>query len=178
VLCRWSAGILVLSAAGKNQITLERNRMKARTRVFSLLGLFLVLMAVLLPVGRAMAQSSDDNRAAALLGGGVAIVFLIVGLAVYVYFSLAFQTIANKTNTPNAWVSWIPILHLILMPVLISKKPIWWILLCLIPLVNIVILIILWMAVAEARGKPSWWGILMIVPLVSLIVPGYLAWAD
>ena len=38
--------------------------------------------------------------------------------------------------------------------------------------------IIVWMAVAEARGKPSWWGILLIVPLVGLIVPGYLAWSD
>jgi predicted Na+-dependent transporter len=44
--------------------------------------------------------------------------------------------------------------------------------------VNIVILIIVWMAIAEARSKPSWWGILVIVPVVNLIVFGYLAWAD
>jgi hypothetical protein len=48
----------------------------------------------------------------------------------------------------------------------------------LIPLVNIVIFIILWMAVAEARGKPSWLGILLIVPLIGIFVPGYLAWSD
>jgi hypothetical protein len=44
--------------------------------------------------------------------------------------------------------------------------------------VNIVVLIIVCMAIAEARGKPSWWGILYIVPVANLIVPGYLAWAD
>jgi hypothetical protein len=60
----------------------------------------------------------------------------------------------------------------------VAKKPLWWFLLCLIPLVNVVMAIIIWMAVAEAVGKPNWWGILMIVPLANLVVPGYLAWAD
>ncbi len=151
--------------------------MKARTRVFSLLGLFLVLIAVLLPVGRAMAQSSDDNRAAALLGGGVMMIALLIGLAAYVYIALAVQTIANKTHTENSWMAWIPIINIILL-LNIAKKPIWWIVLFLIPIVSLVMAIIVWMGVAEARGKPSWWGILLIVPLVGIIVPGYLAWAD
>jgi hypothetical protein len=60
----------------------------------------------------------------------------------------------------------------------VAKKPIWWIILCFIPGVNLVILVIVWMAVAEARAKPSWWGILMIVPVANLITPGVLAWAD
>lgn len=64
------------------------------------------------------------------------------------------------------------------MILIIAKNPIWWIILCFIPLVNIVILIIVWMGIAEARNKPNWWGILIIVPFVGLIVPGYLAWAD
>ena len=151
--------------------------MKARTRVFSLLGLFLVLIAVLLPSVTALAQSEEDNRAAALLGGGFMMIVLLIGLAVYVYIALAIQTIANKTHTENSWMAWIPILNIILL-LNVAKKPIWWIVLFLIPIVSIVIAIIVWMAVAEARGKPSWWGILLIVPLVGLIVPGYLAWAD
>jgi hypothetical protein len=44
--------------------------------------------------------------------------------------------------------------------------------------VNLVIGIIVWMAIAEARGKPSWWGILLIVPVVNIIVPGSLAFSD
>jgi hypothetical protein len=60
----------------------------------------------------------------------------------------------------------------------VAKKPLWWILLFLVPLVNIVIAIMVWMAVAEARNKPNWWGILTVVPFVNLIVPGYLAWSD
>ena len=44
--------------------------------------------------------------------------------------------------------------------------------------INIVMIILVWMGVAEARNKPSWWGILIIVPIVNLIVPGYLAWSN
>jgi hypothetical protein len=87
------------------------------------------------------------------------------------------MTIAAKTNTPNGWLAWIPIANIILM-LNIARKPIWWIVLFLIPLVNIVMIILVWMGVAEARNKPSWWGILIIVPIVNLIVPGYLAWSD
>ena len=104
-------------------------------------------------------------------------VFFLIALAFYVYMALALMTIAKKTNTENAWLAWIPIVNIFLM-LNIAKKPLWWFILCLIPFVNIVIFIILWMAVAEARGKPSWWGILIIVPFVNLIVPGYLAWSD
>jgi hypothetical protein len=101
----------------------------------------------------------------------------IVGLAAYIYVSLALMTIANKTGTPNGWLAWIPIANIILM-LMIAKKPIWWIVLFLIPLVNIVMAILVWMGIAEARSKPNWWGVLMIVPVANLIVPGYLAWAD
>jgi hypothetical protein len=98
-------------------------------------------------------------------------------IAIYVYIALALQTIAKKTGTENAWWAWIPILNIILI-LNVAKKPIWWIVLLIIPLVNIVVGIIVWMAVAEARNKPNWWGILMIVPVVGIIVPGYLAWSD
>jgi hypothetical protein len=60
----------------------------------------------------------------------------------------------------------------------VAKKPMWWFILFLIPLVNIAVAIMTWMGVAEAVKKPSWWGILMIVPVANLVVPGYLAWAD
>jgi hypothetical protein len=112
----------------------------------------------------------------AAMGAAFLLMFAIFA-AVYVYFAMALQTIAKKTNTENAWWAWVPILQIVLM-IFIAKKPVWWIALCFIPLVNIVITIIIWMAIAEARHKPSWWGIMLIVPVVGLIVPGYLAWSD
>lgn len=106
-------------------------------------------------------------------GGPVWILYLVI----YAYFAFSLMTIANKLNQENSWYAWIPILNIYLM-CLIAGKPGWWVVLSFIPLVNIIILIILWMAIAEERGFPSWWGILLIVPLVNLIVPGYLAFAE
>jgi hypothetical protein len=130
----------------------------------------------LLAASAAFAQD-DRPHASPAMAGGTFFFFLLVVVAVYVYTALAVQTIAEKTNTENPWLAWIPIANIILL-LNIAKKPIWWIVLFLIPLVNIIIIILVWMAVAEARGKPSWVGVLMIVPFVGAIVPGYLAWAD
>ncbi|MHB1390195.1 MAG: DUF5684 domain-containing protein [Thermoleophilia bacterium] len=103
--------------------------------------------------------------------------FLLLSLAIYVYYAVSLMTIANKTGTPNAWMAWVPILNVYLM-CLVAGKPGWWLILFLIPIVNLIVAIILWIAIAEARGFPSWWGILLIVPVVNVIVPGYLAFAE
>ena len=135
------------------------------------LGLVSLMLSAL-----AFAQSTD--RAVQTAVAMSMVMFgLVFGLAIYVYFALALQTIATKTNTENSWLAWIPIANLVLM-LNVAKKPLWWILLFIIPLVNIVVAIMVWMAVAEARHKPNWWGVLAIVPFVNLIVPGYLAWSD
>jgi hypothetical protein len=116
--------------------------------------------------------------AAGIAAMGAAFLFMfVIFAAVYIYIALALQTIAKKTNTENAWWAWIPIIQAVLM-LNVAKKPVWWIILFFVPLVNIVIAIMVWMAIAEARNKPSWWGILLIVPVVGIIVPGYLAWSD
>ena len=142
----------------------------------SLPGLSVAFVVMLMSTHGAFAQSSDPMRSAAV-SGMVLLLLLVIALPVYIYMSLALQTTATKTNTENAWLAWIPIANLFLM-LMIAKKPLWWFILFLIPLVNLIMAIIVWMGVAEARGKPNWLGILMIVPLANLIIPGYLAWAD
>jgi ABC-type Na+ efflux pump permease subunit len=144
-----------------------------------MLGLLLFgLASVLIPARTVLAQESRAGEAAVVAAlGAFALVFVVIALAAYVYMALALSTIAKKTNTENPWLAWIPIINIILM-LNIAKKPLWWIILCLVPFVNIVILVLVWMGIAEARNKPNWWGILIIVPIVGLIVPGYLAWAD
>lgn len=134
-------------------------------------------VALLLPMGAFAQDESAPKALPALLGAGFMMFFLIFFLAFYVYTALALQTIAQKTNTENGWLAWIPIANVILM-LNIAKKPIWWIVLCLIPLVSIVMFILIWMGIAEARNKPNWWGIMVIVPFMNIIMPGYLAWSD
>jgi hypothetical protein len=149
--------------------------MKARTKILSGMGWLLTLAAILFMAIPAAAQ--QDARIPTAMLGGFMFIFLIFFLVFYVYIALALQTIAQKTNTENPWLAWIPIVNIVLM-LNIAKKPIWWIILFFIPLVSFVMAIIVWMGIAEERGKPNWWGILLIVPGVGLIVPGYLAWSD
>jgi|SRR5208337_2213254 len=145
--------------------------------VLTLIYFSLLSSAALLTAGTAFAQGGGSSTGGLAVAGVALLVMFLIFAALYVYTSLALQTIAKKTNTENGWLAWIPIANIFLM-LNISKKPLWWFILCLIPLVDIVVIIIVWMAIAEARGKPSWWGILLIVPVVNLIVPGYLAWAE
>ncbi|HXW14009.1 MAG TPA: DUF5684 domain-containing protein [Terriglobia bacterium] len=136
------------------------------------------LLAILTLLTAAPLFADEPSGASGALAMGAAFLFIfVIATAAYIYFAMALQTIAKKTNTENAWWAWVPILQIVLT-IFIAKKPIWWIALCFIPLVNLVITIIIWMAIAEARNKPSWWGILLLVPVVNLIVPGYLAWSD
>ncbi len=103
----------------------------------------------------------------------IAIALWIAG---YVYLALALSTLARKTNTARAWWAWIPILNVVLV-LRIARKPVWWIVLLLIPVVNIVLAALIWKSVAKVRQKSGWWGAVAIVPVVNLIVPGYLAWS-
>ncbi len=138
---------------------------------------FVPSLLLLLALGGGAFAQDDNLRAPVAALGGMLMFLLIFCAAIYVYMALALKTIAEKTNTENSWLAWIPIANVILM-LNIAKKPIWWIILFFIPIVNMVIAILVWIGVAEARQKPSWWGILAIVPVLNLIVPGYLAWAD
>ncbi len=103
---------------------------------------------------------------------------ILISLITYLYFSYSLYVIAQKSgHSDNAWFAWIPIINAFLM-LQIAGEPGWWFILLLIPIVNIVIGVIVWMKIAEVRGKPNWWGILILVPFVNLIVPGYLAFSD
>ncbi len=154
--------------------------MNTRTRVFAMEWLLvpfhcLPSLASAWVADGTFAQREERATAAAI--GGMLLVLLLMGLVFHVYFALCLQMIAKKTHTENAWLAWIPIVNLILL-LNTARKPLWWILLMFIPIVNLVIGVLVWVAIAEALGKPNWWGILMIVPVANLVVPGYLAFSD
>lgn len=107
---------------------------------------------------------------------GLMLIILFVG-GFYAYLSYAQQTIANKIGVPNSWFAWVPLLSFYLL-VKMSGKPTWWLLLLLVPLVNIVVLALIWMRVVQAIHKPSWLGILMLLSPINMLVLGYLAFWD
>jgi hypothetical protein len=152
--------------------------MKMRTRAWTRRLLACGVLALVAIAHSAFAFQQDNQLAARMaLASTFFMVAFVFFLAFYVYGAICLQTIAQKTNTPNGWLAWIPIANIVLM-LNIARKPLWWIVLCLIPVVNLVMVVNIWMAIAKVRNKPEWWGILTIVPVVNLIVPGYLAFSS
>ena len=123
-----------------------------------------------------MAQYQDFASGSGL-GGFVAIfaaVWIFI-LAIYIYSAICYMAMAKRTNTPNGWFAFIPILNMILM-LQIAKRPLWWIILMLIPIVNIVIAIIILLDILKVLKRPTWWVILMLIPIVNLVILGVMAW--
>ena len=86
--------------------------------------------------------------------GMIEIINLVIALAFYAYFAICLQVMARKTDTPNGWLGWIPIVNMYLL-CKIGGKPGWWLILFFIPLLNIIMMILVWMGAARNRGKPQ-----------------------
>ncbi len=114
-----------------------------------------------------------------VMGGllaGFTFVFLVVGLAAYLYFSLCLFMIAKKLDVPSPWTAWIPLVQLWTF-VTCGGKPWWWILLLLIPILNVIIIVYLWMCISENLGRNKWLGLLWLLPVINLVFIGYLAFS-
>jgi hypothetical protein len=98
-------------------------------------------------------------------------------LVIYVYISYCWYIIAQKTNTKDEWFAWIPIASIYLL-LKIAGKPGWWFILLFIPIVNLVVIIIVWIEIAKRRQKPGWLGLLALIPLINLPVYVVLAFID
>ncbi len=107
---------------------------------------------------------------------GFATLFIILELAIYIYVCLCIFLIAKKLDVPNPWIAWIPIAQIWTI-VNCAGKPWWWILLLLVPIVNIIIGIVLWMSITENLGKNKWLGLLMLLPIVNFVYIGILAFS-
>jgi len=153
----------------------------------------------------------DITGIAALLGVGFIVVltiFLLLGAALYIYQSLAWQSIAKKLKYKKPWLAWIPIANFFLLPILAKKK--WtWGLIVLIPFILLPFLIIpvvgfilYWLAIIfiilmaiiwtwdiyEKRKYPGWLSLgpaFIFIPIVNIIafvahfvILGFVAWYD
>ena len=130
-----------------------------------------------------------SSLAGGLLGGilvGVGIlVLLIVFLAIYVYFALAWMTIAKKLKYKHPWLAWIPFANIAMILQLGGFH--WaWIFLIIIPWLGLLALTVLCIIatwrIFEKRKYPGWFSLSMIIPQVGfilyLIAIGFVAWKD
>lgn len=93
--------------------------------------------------------------------------FIILGLHILIAYPT--MLLALKMESPYALFSWIPPMPFIL-PVLIAEKPVWWVLLLLVPGVNILIYMAIWVSIAGFLRKSPILGFLMLVPGINILV--------
>ena len=100
---------------------------------------------------------------------------ILVLLAVYLYFSYCQYRMSSKCGYGEyGWWAFIPIMNTILL-IKMAEKPMWWILLILVPVVNLFVFFALWMAVAKNCGQSPFWGFLMPIPFLNFIAAFVLA---
>lgn len=98
----------------------------------------------------------DESSASTAIGAGIGI-FLLIYLAVIVLMIASFWKIFTKAGKPG-WAAIVPIYNLVVLLEIVGR-PVWWIVLLLIPLVNFVILILLCMDLAKSFGQGAGFGI-------------------
>jgi hypothetical protein len=79
-------------------------------------------------------SGTDSVSGAAAAGLGIGTMFF--GLLCYIFYGYCMYKIFQKAGRQDAWAAFIPIYNTIVL-LEIVKKPIWWIILFCIPLVNI-----------------------------------------
>ncbi|HEY1662728.1 MAG TPA: DUF5684 domain-containing protein [Verrucomicrobiae bacterium] len=94
---------------------------------------------------------------AALVAGLIGLFFFAVELVIIVAVIAGIWKVFTKAGKPG-WAAIIPIYNVLVL-LQIAGKPWWWILLLLIPVVNLVIAILVGIAVAEKFGKGAGFGV-------------------
>lgn len=101
-------------------------------------------------------------------------IVLAIPVALYIYFSLCLFLIARRLDVPASWTAWVPLVQVWAF-VGSADKPRWWILLLLVPGVNLFVGIYLWICITERLGRNRWLGLLMLLPALNLVFLGLLA---
>jgi hypothetical protein len=121
-----------------------------------------------------MLFQDDSGQGSSAFGAGAGAAVTVVSLAVMVIVIAAMWKVFQKAGQPG-WAAIIPIYNIIVL-LKIAGKPIWWIILFLIPLVNIVIAFIVALGVAQKFGKGT--GFALGLFFLSPIFYPILAWGD
>lgn len=97
-------------------------------------------------------QESGDGGGGLI--GGIGMLFF---LAVFVLVIAGMWKVFTKAGKPG-WACIIPIYNVIVL-LQIAKRPVWWFLLFLVPVVNFIIIIVVSIDIAKAFGKGAGFGL-------------------
>jgi hypothetical protein len=116
----------------------------------------------------------SDSYGSGGMGAAFGLVFFLVWLAIVVLMIASVWVVFTKAGEPG-WAVLIPIYNAIVF-LRVAGKPWWWLLLFLIPFVNIVLAFIVAIAIAKNFGKGAGFGIGLA--LLGFIFYPILAWSD
>jgi hypothetical protein len=120
-----------------------------------------------------LAQDANENaKAGSLVGGAIGCCFAVVYVAIIAVVVVGLWKVFVKARQPG-WAALIPIFNIYILCI-IAGKPAWWIVLFLIPIVNIIASIIVFLEVAKFFGKGPGFAIGMVFfPFVFLPILGF-----
>ena len=114
-----------------------------------------------------------SNTSSSSSGGGVGVLFFFVTYAAVIVLVIAGMWKMFVKAGQQGWLSIIPILNTYVIIKLAGREG-WWILLFLIPCVNIVVAIIVYMDLAQKYGKSAAYGLgLVFLPFIFIPMLGF-----
>jgi uncharacterized membrane protein YhaH (DUF805 family) len=116
--------------------------------------------------------AQQDNSGAAAAAGIVGIIFFLLYMGVIVLMLAGMWKIFEKAGKPG-WAAIVPIYNVVVLLEIVGK-PVWWILLLLIPFVGIVFAILLAIELAKSFGKDAAYGLgLAFLPFIFYPILGF-----
>jgi hypothetical protein len=98
-------------------------------------------------------------------------ILTFVGIAIFLILLFGNWLMFQKAGQ-RGWTCIIPILNLLVL-LRIVRRPLWWIVLMIIPIVNLVVFIIVMLDLAKVFGKGVGWAIgLILLPWIFLVILG------
>lgn len=111
--------------------------------------------------------ASDSASAAAMMAifGVIALIYLVIGIVTIV----SMWKLYSKAHKPG-WAALVPIYNVIVMLEIIGR-PLWWVALLFVPILNIWISIVIAFDLAKAYGKSTGFGVLVwLLPVIGYMV--------
>ncbi len=106
------------------------------------------------------------------MGAIIGLVFIAFYFIVLIAIVAGFWQVFTKAGKPG-WAAIIPIYNIIVL-LEVAGKPLWWIVLCFIPLANLIALVFVGLAVAKNFGKSEAFGIgLALLPFIFYPILGF-----
>ena len=120
-------------------------------------------------------MDSDSGSAIGAIIGGL--VGLVIGIGVYAFFCFCLKRIVEKAGGEPGILIWIPIAQYIPLLNVVGWET-WKLVLFLIPLVNIVMVVLLFIEILKKLNKPPALVVMLFIPCVNFFFLPYLAFAN